>query len=145
MARRVIGQDRLAFSLERSRPQSTFDRPLHLNDWTPLEQQLLEISGAAKGEPASPSSVLFKVLLIAGRQDLSDVRLTEAIHDRATFRRFRGFSVYEPTPEWTAVVRLRAQLVAHNLDHALSDEVMRPQRRAVQGTAKLLRVAMMLS
>ena len=127
MARRVVGRDRLVFDLERSKPQSTLDRLLQLNDWTTVEQRLREISSAAKGQPAWPSSVLFKVLLIA-------------IHDRATFRRFRGFSAYEPTPERTAVVQLRTQPVARGLDHALFDEVTCSRHRAVHGTATLLRI-----
>jgi IS5 family transposase len=47
------------------------------------------------------------------------VRLAEALDDRASFRRFCGFSAHEPTLERTALVRLRTQLVARGLDQAL--------------------------
>jgi IS5 family transposase len=59
---------------------------------------------------------LFKAMLIAVWHDLFDVRLAEALDDRASFR---GFSAHEPTPERTALVRLQTQLVARGLDQAL--------------------------
>ncbi len=58
-------------------------------------------------------------MLIAVWHDLSDVRVVEALDDRASFRRFCGFSAHEPTPERTAFVRLWARLVARGLDQAL--------------------------
>ena len=33
------------------------------------------------------------------RHDRADVRLVEALDDRASFRRFCGFAAHEPTPE----------------------------------------------
>ena len=53
--------------------------------------------------------------------DLSDVKLAEALDDRASFRRFCGFSSSEGTPERTTFVRFRKALVAHGLDKALFD------------------------
>jgi transposase, IS5 family len=57
--------------------------------------------------------------------DLSDVRLAEALDDRASFRRFCGFAAREPTPERTAFVRFRRALVARGLDAALFEAVTR--------------------
>jgi hypothetical protein len=54
----------------------------------------------------------FRHTLIAVWYDLSDVRLAEALDDRASFRRFCGFSAHESTPERTAFVRFRKELVA---------------------------------
>jgi IS5 family transposase len=62
---------------------------------------------------------LFRALLLAAWHDLSDVRLAEALDDRASFRRFCGFAAHEPTPERTALVRFRAGLVRRGLDRAL--------------------------
>ncbi len=84
-----------------------------------VEHQLRDISCAAKGEPAWPPLALFKAMLIAVWHDLFDVRLAEPLDDRASFRRFCGCSAHEPTPERTALVRLRTQLVARGLDQAL--------------------------
>ncbi|WP_298222292.1 transposase [Acidocella sp.] len=62
-------------------------------------------------------------MLLAVWYDLSDVKLSEALDDRASFRRFCGFSSQEATPERTAFVRLRKILAARSLDKALFDEV----------------------
>jgi hypothetical protein len=59
-----------------------------------------------------PPLALFKALLIAVWHDLSDVRLAESLEDRASFRRFCGFSRFEPTPERTAFVRFRRKRLA---------------------------------
>ena len=50
---------------------------------------------------------------------LSDVKLAEALDDRASFRAFCGFSRTEATPERTAFVRFRKALIAHQLDRLL--------------------------
>ncbi|RCS22041.1 transposase [Phyllobacterium salinisoli] len=57
------------------------------------------ISCAAKRARPWPPLALFKAMLISVWYDLSDVNLAEALDDRATFRRFCGFSASEPTPE----------------------------------------------
>lgn len=135
MARRRIGQYMLVFGSAGAGPQSTLDKLLGLIDWAPIEYQLRDISCAAKGEPAWPPLALFKAMLIAVWHDLSDVRLAEALDDRASFRRFCGFSAHEPTPERTAFVRLRAQLVARGLDQVLFEAVT-DQLRAKAITVK---------
>jgi IS5 family transposase len=45
------------------------------------------------------------------------------LNDRASFRRFCGFSASEPTPERTAFVRFRKALVAHELYRSLFHEI----------------------
>jgi IS5 family transposase len=62
-------------------------------------------------------------MLIAVWYDLSDVKLAEALDDRASFRRFSGFSASEPTPECTAFVRFRKALIAHGLDKSLFGDI----------------------
>lgn len=66
---------------------------------------------------------MFKALLLSIWYDLSDVKLAEALDDRASFRRFCSFSGSEATSERTAFVRYRRTLVAHGLDVALFDAV----------------------
>jgi transposase, IS5 family len=66
---------------------------------------------------------LLKALLLAVWYDLSDVKLAEGLDDRASFRRFCGFSASEPTPERTAFVRFRKALAVRGLDRVLFDEV----------------------
>jgi IS5 family transposase len=51
------------------------------------------------------------------------VKLAEALQDRASFRRFCGFSSTASTPERTAFVRFRAELVRRGLDRTLFEVV----------------------
>lgn len=123
MARRRIGQEALRFSREGG--VSSLDQLAALIDWAPIEALLGDIHAAAKGEPAWPPLALFKAMLLAVWYDLSDVKLAEALGDRASFRRFCGFSTDEATPERTAFVRLRKALLERGLDKALFEAVTR--------------------
>ena len=122
MSRRRIGQERFGFAGNRGK-QSSLDELTKLIDWMPIDRSLEIISCAAKGEPAWPPLSLFKAMLLSIWYDLSDVKLAEALDDRASFRRFCGFSMSEPTPERTAFVRFRKALVAHGLDKILFDTI----------------------
>ena len=82
-----------------------------LIDWTEIDRRFDGIHAASKGEAGWPPLALFKAMLLATWHDLSDVKLAEALADRASFRRFCGFSATEPTPERTAFVRFRRELV----------------------------------
>lgn len=122
MAHRRIGQERFGFTGD-GRAASSFDTILELIDWRPIAALLEPLYPATKGEPAWPPLAMFRALLLSVWYDLSDVKLAEALDDRASFRRFCGFSGSEPTPERTAFVRYRRTLVAHALDRALFDAV----------------------
>jgi IS5 family transposase len=124
MARRRIGQEDLIARPE-PRAASSLSELSALLDWVEIDRHLAGISAAAKGEPGWPPLALFRALLLATWHDLSDVRLAEALDDRASFRRFCGFAAYEPTPERTAFVRFRRELVRRGLDRALFDTVTR--------------------
>jgi transposase, IS5 family len=125
MARRRIGQERLALSREQSRGARSLDEVSALIDWAELDGLLADISASAKGEPGWPPVALFRALLLAMWHDLSDVRLAEALDDRASFRRFCGFAAHEPTPERTAFVRFRGELTRRGLDRRLFEAVTR--------------------
>lgn len=125
MPRREIGQERLALDSQQARGGSSLDEAAALVDWAELERLLADISASAKGEPGWPPVALFRALLLATWHDLSDVRLAEALDDRASFRRFCGFAASEPTPERTAFVRFRAELVRRGLDRTLFEAVTR--------------------
>jgi IS5 family transposase len=122
MAHRSIGQEQLGFAVG-SRSASSLDELDGLIDWRPIAALLSEIYPATKGEPAWPPLAMFKALLLSVWYDLSDVKLAEALDDRASFRRFCGFSRNEATPERTAFVRYRRMLVAHGLDRVLFEAV----------------------
>lgn len=125
MVRRRIGQERLAIGEPEPRGGTALDEVAALVDWSEPERLLAGISSAAKGEPGWPPLALFQALLLAAWHDLSDVRLAEALDDRASLRRFCGFAAHEPTPERTAFVRFRAELVRRGLDRALFESITR--------------------
>lgn len=105
-----------------------------LIDWASLATLLKPIHASAKGEAAWPPLAMFRALLLSVWYDLSDVKLAEALDDRASFRRFCGFSGSEPVPERTAFVRFRKALVAAGLDRSLFEAVV------AQLKAKAIRV-----
>ncbi len=119
MARRRIGQEQLKLEGDQSRQLGSLDEIAGLVDWAEIDRHLAVIYASARGEQAWPPLSLFQALLLAVWYDLSDVKLAEALEDRASFRRFCGFASHEPTPERTAFVRFRCELVARSLDRVL--------------------------
>ncbi len=117
MVYRQIGQEQL--SLSKTERKSSLDDLASVIDWTPVSALLGSIYAQPKGEAAWPPLAMFRALLLAVWYDLSDVKLAEALDDRASFRRFCGFSTSEPTPERTAFVRFRSVLVSQGLNKQL--------------------------
>lgn len=123
MGRRKIGQEVMSFVREERR--TGLDEVGAAVDWAPLEARLGVISPPGRGEAGWPPLALLKALLLGLWHDLSDVKLAEALADRASFRRFCGFSLSEPVPERTAFVRFRRELVRRRLEKPLFGEVVR--------------------
>lgn len=121
MARRTIGQE--GFSFAASGKGSDIDELVELLDWSEADTLMALISAAAKGEQGWPPLCLFKALVPGRWYDLSDVKLAEALDDRAFFRRFCGFSRTEATPERTAFVRFRRALVELDLGDRLFEAI----------------------
>ena len=106
MAHRSIGQERFGFSGQ-LRSGASLNELAGLIDWQPIAVLLEPLYPSAKGELGWPPLAMFKALLLSVWYDLSGVQLAEALDDRASFRRFCGFSGTEPTPERTAFVPFR--------------------------------------
>lgn len=124
MSRRRIGQESFRFNSQAvAGRSSSLDELSGLVDWLPVDAALKDIYIAVKGEPGWPPLALFKAMLLAVWYDLSDVKLAEALDDRSSFRRFCGFSAFEPTPERTAFVRFRKALVEQELDKVLFEAI----------------------
>jgi IS5 family transposase len=122
VAYRLIGQESLSVTtLPRS--SASLDGLSELIDWRRIAVLLEPVYPSSKGEPAWPPLAMFKALLLAVWHDLSDVKLADALDDRASFRRFCGFSRNEATPERTAFVRFRRELIAHGLDRRLFEMI----------------------
>jgi transposase, IS5 family len=128
MAQRRIGQEAFHFGGKAGR-ETSLDELLALIDWMPAERALAGLYTSAMGEKAWPPLAMLKALLLATWYDLSDVRLAEALEDRASFRRFCGFARAEEVPERTAFVRFRRLLVAQGLDKSLFEAVTRDLER----------------
>jgi IS5 family transposase len=124
MARRRIGQEELRLG-ETSRRTSSLDGIAGLVDWAEIDRHLSAMYASVRGEQAWPPLAMVKALLLSIWYDLSDVKLAEALDDRASFRRFCGFTVGERTPERTAFVRFRRELVTLSLDRVLFEAVRR--------------------
>ena len=109
MARRRIGQEQLAIDGAGRPPRGTsLDGLALLVDWAELDHVLAGISATAKGELGWPPLALFRALLLATWHDLSDVRLAEALNDRASVRRSFGLRPTSPrrnAPPLSASVR----------------------------------------
>src|SRR5689334_23469738 len=118
----MIGQERLGTG-PMPRSSSTLDELSELIAWPQIVPLLEPLYPASKGEPAWPPLAMFKALLLAVWHDLSDVKLAEALEDRASFRRFCGFSSSERTPARTAFVRFRRIVIAHGLDRELFERM----------------------
>jgi len=120
MSHRRIGQETL---FQEAPKRSSLDEIATLIDWAPVETRLEVVHASPRGEASWPPLAMFRALLLAVWHDLSDVKLAEALDDRASFRRFCGFARTEATPERTAFVRFRRELVRHDLDEALFTEI----------------------
>ena len=103
MARRRIGQEHMRLGNGEARGSGSLGELDALIDWAEVDRHLAPIYAAAKGERAWPPLLLFKALLLAVWYDLSDVKLAEALDDRASFRRI------------SRVRRPRAHARAHRL------------------------------
>lgn len=122
MTHRMIGQECLRFT-SGAKSGGALERLDALLDWSPIAERLGRLHASAKGEAAWPPLAMFKALLLSVWYDLSDVKLAEALDDRASFRRFCGFSSNEPTPKRTAFVRFRRALVMAELDRILFETI----------------------
>jgi Transposase domain (DUF772) len=113
---RIGGLDRKSFGSVRKPCVKRLDELGGWINWPVAERVLAPLHPAVKGEKARPPLAKFKTLLLATWYDLTDVVLAEPLFDRASFRRFCGFSRDGATPARAAFVRFRRQLVEHGLD-----------------------------
>lgn len=128
MPRRRIGQLSWvdgALSKRRERRQDALAGIDALVDWAPFATALKDIHGAAKGEPAYPPLVMFKVLLLQRWYGLSDPAMEAALFDRISFLRFAGFSSEDETPDHTTIWRFREALGTEGLIERLFAELGR--------------------
>lgn len=128
MPRRRIGQLSWldgALSRRRERRREVLAEIDGLVDWAPFEHALKDIHSAAKGEPAYPPVIMFKVLLLQRWYGLSDPEMEAALFDRISFLRFAGFSTEDETPDHATIWRFREALGRAGLIEGLFGELLR--------------------
>lgn len=91
MAHRTIGQESLASDVT-WRSGVALKRLSSLIDCQPVSLPPAPLYPSIKSEPACPPLAMFKALLPAVWHALSDVKLADALENRASFRRFCGFA-----------------------------------------------------
>ena len=96
-----------------------------LVDWAPFERALDGLHRAAKGEPAYPPLMMFKVLLLQRWYGLSDPAMEAALFDRLSFLRFVGLSAEDETPDHTTIWRFREAVSKAGLGEVLFVELQR--------------------
>jgi IS5 family transposase len=128
MARRRIGQlgwIDAAVGQRRTQRRDALNEVLALLDWSRFETVLNGIHASAKGEPAYPPLMMFKVLLLQRWYGLSDPAMEEALYDRLSFQRFCGLSLEDETPDHTTIWRFREALSRAGLEGVLLAELNR--------------------
>jgi IS5 family transposase len=95
MPRRRIGREEL-FSAPLKR--SFLDEVDGLIDWSSIETRLEVIHSAPRGEAGWPPQAMFRALRLAIWHDLSDVKLAEALDDRASSAGSAAFPAASPRP-----------------------------------------------
>jgi transposase, IS5 family len=78
-----------------------------LIDWSVLERLVQQTRPGTQGRPPFAALAMLKALYLQRLYDLSDPGLEEALADRFSFRRFCGFSLADPTPDETTILRFR--------------------------------------
>lgn len=128
MPRRRIGQLSWvdgALSQRQERRRDVLAEIDALVDWMPFAATLKDVHDAAKGEPAYPPLIMFKVLLLQRWYGLSDPAMEAALFDRISFLRFAGFSSEDETPDHTTIWRFREALGRGGLIERLFAELAR--------------------
>jgi len=94
-----------------------------LIDWSVLERLVQQMRPGTQGRPPFAALAMLKALYLQRLYDLSDPGLEEALADRFSFRRFCGFSLADPTPDETTILRFRHLLEKHNLTEAMFQQI----------------------
>jgi len=128
MPRRRIGQMSFlddALGRRGKPPRDALSEVHKLVDWAPFERSLDGLHRAAKGEPAYPPLMMFKVLLLQRWYGLSDPAMEAALFDRLSFLRFVGLSAEDETPDHTTIWRFREAVSRAGLGEVLFAELQR--------------------
>ena len=75
-----------------------------------LEEALAYSDGAKGGRPPYDAVAMFKALILAAQNNVSDARMEFLIRDRLSWMRFLGFELGRPTPDENTIRLFREKL-----------------------------------
>lgn len=111
------------------------DKVSALIDWPAVERCLSPLEPARRGAPGYPALLLFKAVLLAQWNGLSDEAMERMLADRWSFQRFCGHDPSTPGPDHTTLWRFREALAAAGL----ADIVFAEINRQLDGHGLILR------
>ena len=125
---RKLGLKRLS---EAGDPLEEMARIIDFEAFRPLLDASLGYSGGSKGgRPPYDPVAMFKVLILAAQNTVSDARMEFLIRDRLSWMRFLGFELGKPTPDENTIRSFRERLTGAGAIRALFEEFDRQLRRA---------------
>ena len=93
-------------------PLETMGRVVNFEVFRPaLEKALAYGDGARGGRPAYDPVAMFKVLILASQNTVSDARMEFLIRDRLSWLRFLGFALGAVTPDENTIRLFREKLM----------------------------------
>jgi transposase, IS5 family len=111
------------------------DRMAALIDWPAIEKCLAPLNPARRGAPGYPALLLFKAVLLAQWNGLSDEAMERMLADRWSFQRFCGQDPEKPGPDHSTLWRFREALA----EAGLADTVFAEINRQLDGHGLILR------
>ena len=101
------------------------DRIAALIDWTAIERELAPLAPGRRGAPGYPPVVLFKAVLLAQWNGLSDEAMEAMLAGRWSFQRFCGLDPSRACPDHATLWRFREGLAKAGLADTLFAEINR--------------------
>jgi transposase, IS5 family len=111
------------------------DRMAKLIDWSKVEACLSSLNPSRRGAPGYPALLLFKAVLLAQWNGLSDEAMECMLADRLSFQRFCGQDPSRPGPDHSTLWRFREALAVAGI----ADNVFAEINRQLDGHGLILR------
>jgi transposase, IS5 family len=99
------------------------DKMSALIDWSKVEECLAPLNPARRGAPGYPALLLFKAVLLAQWNGLSDEVMERMLADRWSFQRFCGHDPSKPGPDHSTLWRFREALAKAGLADTVFAEI----------------------
>lgn len=123
--------DHLKRLSEAGDPLEEMARVIDFEAFRPLLDEALGYSDGSKGgRPAYDPVAMFKVLILAAQNNLSDARMEFLIRDRLSWLRFLGFDLGQPTPDENTIRMFRERLTGAGAIRQLFEEFDRQLRHS---------------